>query len=66
MKQFIVEMDEARPCNNLTYYGLGRHCCDITKHRPICEGDLNSRPEWCPLIEVIRYADGVFLEDVKK
>jgi len=51
MKQFIVEMDEGKFCDYVRYHGNNEFCCTKIGHDAICNGDVNNRPEWCPMKE---------------
>lgn len=53
-KPFLVKMDDSLTCRNSRFmYGVGRGCTALYSgdlHE--CDGILNDRPEWCPLVEV--------------
>lgn len=52
-KTFLVKMDDATNCRHSRFmYGIGKGCTafyDGAFHE--CPGDLNNRPDWCPLVE---------------
>ena len=48
MKEFTVKMNEDEDCN-LSCHGWCKHF-SVRKECPSC-GDLNARPDWCPLKE---------------
>jgi len=51
MKKFIVEMYEEYGCDYIGVVGIYDGCYykDMDKKR--CEGKLEARPDWCPLVE---------------
>jgi len=54
MKTFIIEMDEAKPCEKREPADICGHQDLMNKvwNHKLCKGDLNDRPAWCPLVEI--------------
>lgn len=46
--KFIVEMDEKKFCD-MCFYLAFSHCLKKDVFGRECKGDLNNRPEWCPM-----------------
>ena len=67
-KNFIVEMDDALTCRHSKFmYAIGKGCTALYSgdfHE--CDGNLNERPEWCPLIPVKNVISSLEISTGKK
>jgi len=48
-KTFLVKMDDIEFCSNCLTFTHRTYCILNNKN---CGGNLNNRPEWCPLVEL--------------
>lgn len=51
MKKFLVDMDDKKFCD-MCYLGAYSFCMKKDVLGWECIGDLNNRPEWCPLYPI--------------
>lgn len=55
MRTFLVEMDDEKCCD-LSTTGRMFFCQKREFFGGDCIGDLNNRPEWCPLVQVSEFS----------
>ena len=51
-KTFLIKMNDAQKCERNFYFGNGKYVCYELGHERVCKGDLDNRPDWCPLVPV--------------
>ena len=60
-RTFLVKMNTKKCCRSFIELSISDVCW--LENNEGCDGDLNNRPAWCPLIPVIDR--GLNLEDVR-